>query len=184
MWGIKKSPGEAGRREPVLKSTSVLTPQAAASDDVRGDGGRSLEIPPSSYGDTDSVRQSHERSSTPRSNKVSAAHHVWSNTLLPATIVEGELAWALASVVDPYLTIPERHHLYAAIGIGETLSVIEVLLPFVVRLQLTLSADVVEAFGSWLNAYTHHDDEPRMRHLIGQVPTGPPPHRVVSAAHR
>jgi hypothetical protein len=90
-------------------------------------------------------------------------------------ISEVQLAWALATVADPYLGTAERHDLYIAIAVGDTFSAIYALTARLVREDLALPTDLVTDFAQWLNGYVGHDEEPRLRGLLAQVKTYPPP---------
>jgi hypothetical protein len=90
-----------------------------------------------------------------------------------STAEEAKLAWALAHAAAPHLNAAERNDIYVAIGVGETFSAISSLTATVVRKRLTLPADLVIRFSTWLDAYVGSDREPHLRQLIGQVKSCP-----------
>jgi hypothetical protein len=91
-------------------------------------------------------------------------------------VEEAKLAWALAQVADPHLNAAERNDIYVKIGVGETFSAIFSLITTVVHKRLTLAADLVTTFSTWLDAYVGSDSEPHLRQLIGQVKSRPLDH--------
>jgi hypothetical protein len=130
--------------------------------------------------DQGAVQRIKERWKRKTSSESPAMQHVSNDSHLVPPAVEVDLTWALADVVGPYLTALERHKVYIAIAVGETFSAISTLLGVVVRRELTLSVNVGDALHWILTVYKHHEDEPRMRRLMGRVATGTPQDCAVS----
>lgn len=84
-------------------------------------------------------------------------------------VVEAELTWALAEVAGAHLDVAERNNLYVAIGIGETFFAIGLLTAAIVRNDLAISGNLVTRLHAWLDSYCGHDDELRLRDLIGRM---------------
>jgi hypothetical protein len=159
MWDDREHTSWAPTSERESTGISAYALDASSHDD-RSDARTSL-----------AVQQIIERWKRATSSDAPAMQHVSTEPQLPLTVVEVDLVWALADVVDPYLTAPERHNVYITIAVGETFSALSTLLGVAARRELTLSADVGEALHWILTVYEHHEDEPRMRLLMGRVST-------------
>jgi hypothetical protein len=61
---------------------------------------------------------------------------------------------------------------FVAIGVGETFGAICLLLDAVTRADAWVEAGLAARLWTWLDAYAGHQDEPRLRLLIGQATFG------------
>jgi hypothetical protein len=78
---------------------------------------------------------------------------------------ETDLAWALAEAVKPYLSAAEHHHVFMAIGAGETYSAIRGLFRSVAIKRIALRPDLVQRCTTWIHAYAGHREERYLRRL-------------------
>jgi len=94
---------------------------------------------------------------------------------------ELDLAWTLAHSAAVYLDTAGRHDLYITLGVGETFAVDEtfaaicLLIAVIAREKAQLPADLMPDLMRWLDTYAGHEDEPRLRTLIEQIDSHPPP---------
>jgi len=79
---------------------------------------------------------------------------------------ESDLAWELADIISNALPGPDRAHLYAIIGSGDSYTAIEVALQTITRHSLPLPATLINRITTWLEAYAHSDDGPRLQELV------------------
>lgn len=85
---------------------------------------------------------------------------------------EKELAWTLADAAGRYLGTVQRNDVFVAIGIGDALTAIRLLLDAITRAGSTVEEGLATRLSSWLDSYTGHDDEPLVRRLIRQAVRG------------
>jgi hypothetical protein len=76
------------------------------------------------------------------------------------------VAWSLVAAAHSRLRRPAAHHIYIAIGVGDTFDAIEALLAFIVEHHLRLDADLRAAVAAWLDRYRGQDAERRLRELL------------------
>ena len=88
---------------------------------------------------------------------------------------ELDLAWTLAHSAAVYLDTAGRHDLYITLGVGETFAAICLLIAVIAREKAQLPADLMPDLVRWLDTYAGHEDEPRLRTLIEQIDSHPPP---------
>jgi len=88
---------------------------------------------------------------------------------------ELDLAWTLAHSAAVYLDTAGRHDLYITLGVGETFAAICLLIAVIAREKAQLPADLMPDLMRWLDTYAGHEDEPRLRTLIEQIDSHPPP---------
>lgn len=88
---------------------------------------------------------------------------------------EIDLAWSLANTAAVYLDTAGRHDLYITLGVGETFAAISLLIAVIAREKAQLPADLITNLMCWLDIYAGHEDEPRLRTLIEQISSHPPP---------
>ena len=82
---------------------------------------------------------------------------------------EANLAWVLAEAVKPHLSTVERHHIYVAIGVGETFAAIGCLIASAAGERIALPADLVERCTRLLDVYAGHEDEQYLRGIVEYV---------------
>ena len=85
---------------------------------------------------------------------------------------EAALAWSLAEVASRYLDAVERNNVFVAIGTGEAFTAIGLLLGAITREGSRVDTRLSARLSTWLDAYAGHDDEPRLRRLIGRASHG------------
>jgi len=90
---------------------------------------------------------------------------------------EIDLAWSLANIAAAHLDTADRHDLYITLGVGETFAAISLLIAVIAREKAQLPADLKTSLMCWLDIYAGHQDEPRLRTLIEQISSHPPPGR-------
>jgi hypothetical protein len=83
------------------------------------------------------------------------------------------LAWTLADAASRYLGTVQRNEVFVAIGIGDALTAIRLLLDAITRAGSTVEEGLATRLSSWLDSYSGHDDEPLVRRLIRQAVRGP-----------
>jgi len=88
---------------------------------------------------------------------------------------ELDLAWVLANTAAVYLDSAGRHDLYITLGVGETFAAISLLIAVIARERAQLPADLIANLMRWLDIYAGHKDEPRLRTLVEQIGSHPPP---------
>ena len=88
---------------------------------------------------------------------------------------ELDLAWALAGTAAVYLDTAGRHDLYITLGIGETFAAISLLIAVIAREKAALPGGLMPDLMRWLDIYAGHEDEPRLRALVEQIGSHPPP---------
>src|ERR1700743_362798 len=71
-----------------------------------------------------------------------------------------------------YLGTVQRNDVFVAIGIGDALTAIRLLLDAITRAGSTVEEGLATRLSSWLDSYTGHDDEPLVRRLIRQAVRG------------
>ncbi|MDT5277241.1 MAG: hypothetical protein QOG95_4173 [Mycobacterium sp.] len=86
-----------------------------------------------------------------------------------------ELAWALAEATDHCLDASKRFDVYAALGAGETSTVIRDLTKVAAREQVELAAEVVSALRAWWAAHDDADDHYEGAH-VAELRTRSEPH--------
>lgn len=79
---------------------------------------------------------------------------------------ETSLAWTLADLAQPRLSVSERSRVYLALGAGDTFSAIQMLLKLLSAKQIPLRADLARRLTTWLGAYANHQEEQNLRRLI------------------
>jgi hypothetical protein len=88
---------------------------------------------------------------------------------------EFDLAWALANTAAVYLDTAGRHDLYITLGVGETFAAISLLIAVIAREKAELPVHLMPDLMRWLDIYAGHEDEPRLRTLVEQIGSHPPP---------
>jgi hypothetical protein len=81
-------------------------------------------------------------------------------------VEETSLAWTLADLARPRLSVSERSRVFLAVGAGDTFSAIRMLLKLLSAKQIPLRADLAKRLTSWLGAYANHQEEQNLRRLI------------------
>lgn len=81
----------------------------------------------------------------------------------------GELAFQLAAIARPYLSLGEAHHIYVSIGVGDAFEAICALIAIIARDRIPLSTDVVAVVTSWLDCHRGQETEPHLRRLLDGV---------------
>jgi hypothetical protein len=79
---------------------------------------------------------------------------------------ETSLAWTLADLARPRLSVSERSRVFLAVGAGDTFSAIRMLLKLLSAKQIPLRADLARRLTTWLGAYANHQEEQNLRRLI------------------
>lgn len=83
--------------------------------------------------------------------------------------IEEDLAWTLADTVGEWLPGSERHRVYIALGIGDSLAAIKLLLEGAVQQRVPLPAEILESAEFWLASYRGSVDEQMCGDLLGQL---------------
>jgi hypothetical protein len=86
---------------------------------------------------------------------------------------ELELAWALSESVGPRVSETDQHQIYIALGLGEPLAAIRIMLQLAVSHRIALSVDLVAAARLWSRAYWGSPDEDPLRDLLELVEVEP-----------
>jgi hypothetical protein len=81
------------------------------------------------------------------------------------------LAWALAEAVRPHLGIVECNNIHVAIAVGETFAAIRHLITSAADNRIALTPELVQRCSGWLDAYTGHEDDLRLRGLLVDTST-------------
>jgi hypothetical protein len=84
---------------------------------------------------------------------------------------ELQIAWLLAELASHDLDDVEQNHVYIALGAGDVITAIALLLQAIVNAQRVLGADLIAALRRWLKAYQGHPFEPPIRQLVGTAET-------------
>lgn len=82
---------------------------------------------------------------------------------------ESDLAWELADAISPLLTDRDHAQLYTSLGSGESYTAIVTLLQTIAQQRLPVAAELITKLTSWLDAYAHNDDAPRLQELLQAV---------------
>lgn len=85
------------------------------------------------------------------------------------------LAWELVAAARSHLSRVEADPIYIAIGIGETFDAIDALITAIVRQRIPVGVTLAATVSVWLDFYVGQDAEPRLRQLISEMNTYPPP---------
>jgi antitoxin (DNA-binding transcriptional repressor) of toxin-antitoxin stability system len=86
----------------------------------------------------------------------------------PANIAAG-LAWALAEAATPCLKKGMRTIVYARVGAGDDHKSIEFLLALAAQGVFPIPSALLVRLGQWVDGYRGHDDEQRLRRLLGRA---------------
>jgi hypothetical protein len=81
------------------------------------------------------------------------------------------LASELAAAARPQMTNVEADRIYIAIGIGEALDAIEVLITVIARKRIPVTEELAATVNTWLDCHRGHNAEPRLRKLIANAKT-------------
>jgi len=87
--------------------------------------------------------------------------------------LELELAWALSESIGPRLSATDQHQIYVALGLGESLAAIGVMLQLAVSRRIALSVDLVAAAELWLRTYRGSPEEEPLSDLLKLVEVEP-----------
>ena len=79
------------------------------------------------------------------------------------------VGWSLVAAAHSRLRRPAAHHIYIAIGVGDTFDAIELLLAIIVEHHVRLDEDLRAAVAAWLDRYRGQDAERRLRELLRRV---------------
>jgi len=85
---------------------------------------------------------------------------------------EAALAWSLADAAGHYLDAVEHNNMFVAIGSGETFTAILLLFDAITPKGCLLEGGLGARLLTWLEAYSGHDDETRLRRMIHQATRG------------
>ncbi len=88
----------------------------------------------------------------------------------------GELAFRLAAIARPHLSLAEADRIYVSVGIGDAFEAIDALIAIIARDRIPLGSDVVAVVTAWLDCYRGQKAEPHLRHLLDGVTSGPRQH--------
>ena len=80
---------------------------------------------------------------------------------------ESDLAWELADAISPLLA--DRDQLYATIGSGESYTAIDTVLQTIAHHSLAIPTELITKLTTWLDAYAHSNDAPRLRELLHAI---------------
>ncbi|OAN32049.1 hypothetical protein [Mycolicibacterium iranicum] len=82
---------------------------------------------------------------------------------------EFDLAWELADAISPLLAERDRAQLYATIGSGESYTAIDTVLQTLAHQSWPIPDELVTKLTTWLDAYAHSDDAPRLHELLHAI---------------
>jgi hypothetical protein len=82
---------------------------------------------------------------------------------------ESDLAWELADAISPVLAERDRDQLYATIGSGDSYAAIDTVLQTMAHESFPLPRELVAKLATWLHAYAHSNDAPRLHQLVRTV---------------
>ncbi len=82
---------------------------------------------------------------------------------------ESDLAWELADAISPLLAERDRDQLYATIGSGDSYAAIDTALQTMAHESFPVPPELVAKLVTWLHAYTHSNDAPRLHQLVRTV---------------
>ena len=86
---------------------------------------------------------------------------------------ECELAWRLTALAEGELSGMKRNQVYVALGAGDVISAVALLVQVIANSQLAVSAELLADLYRWIDAYQRHPIEPAIRRMIGQTATMP-----------
>jgi hypothetical protein len=86
---------------------------------------------------------------------------------------ESDLAWELADVISPLLADRDRDRLYATIGSGDSYAAIDTALQTMAHHSSPIATELVTKLTTWLDAYAHSDDAPRLHRLLHAIKSLP-----------
>ena len=79
---------------------------------------------------------------------------------------ESDLAWELADAISPLLAERDRDQLYTTIGSGDSYAAIDTVLQTMAQQSSPIPPELIAKLTTWLDAYTHSDDAPRLHELL------------------
>jgi len=124
-------------------------------------------VPQAVWGSHDHARRSRRRARSPG--------YCINGSPTPASASrEAALAWSLADAAGHYLDAVQHNNVFVAIGSGETFTAIFLFLDAITRKGSLLESGLGPRLLTWLEAYTGHDDESRLRRMTHQAIHGYP----------
>ena len=83
---------------------------------------------------------------------------------------ESDLAWELADAISPLPAECDRAQLYATtLGSGESYTAIDTVLQIMAHQSFPVPPELVAKLVTWLDAYAHSHDAPRLGQLLRAV---------------
>ncbi len=79
-----------------------------------------------------------------------------------------DLLWTLAHYIDPLLTGPRRDAVYVAIGAGDGIGAMTVLMSLMLEHHVALPSAIINGIHRWLDGYLGTDREPLLRAAISR----------------